>query len=52
MAESSSTIGSSNEIKPYRFEPVHATGHSDSENDSSESETETENRQALLSAWG
>jgi len=40
MAVSNSTIGSGNEIKPYQFEPVHATGHSDSEDDSSKSETE------------
>jgi len=40
MAESSSTIGSGNEIKLYQSEPVHATDHSGSEDDSSESETE------------
>ena len=40
MAESNSNVGSSNKIKPYQFEPAHATGYSDSEDDSSESETE------------
>ena len=36
LAESSNNFGSGSEIK---FQPVHATGCSDSEDDSSESET-------------
>ena len=44
LAESSTNFGSGSEIYPYQFEPVHATGCSDSEDDSSESEVS-------LSAW-
>ena len=39
LAESSNNFGSGSGINPYQFEPVHATGYSDSEDDSSESET-------------
>jgi len=39
LAESSNTFLTCSKINPYQFEPVHATGYSDSEDDSSEPET-------------
>ena len=39
LVESSNNFGSDSEINSYQFEPVHATGCSDSEDDSSKSET-------------
>ena len=52
MAESSSNVGSGNEIKPYQFEPVHAMGYSDSEDDSSESETEIREQASFTECLG
>ena len=52
MAESSSNVGRGNEIKPYQFEPVHATDYSDSEDDSSESETKIRDQASFIEHLG
>ena len=39
MGESNNEFDSCSEIKPYQFEPVHATGFSDNEDSNSQSET-------------